>query len=382
MAPTPLRVEPSSEVAPRHRRGTSSQPAAKRGAATDREPRSEARISSRSSFELPTRKLIIGLALFSAVSSIAGSIELVVWRTGNRYLPLALLEHTPFASFLVPGLLLGVAVGVPSLLCATLAWRRSRAAVDVTLLAGGALTVWIVAELAMMRGLHVLHGIYGGLGLLLLSLGVRAAWRSPLPRHRWMVLVTLAETAGFLVPACAGAVTASAGVSDRWQAAAVIASGLVEGLALGAGQAWAFPLPVRRTRYALLTALGAGIVWSTVMLLMSMAKTESLPAAGVILGGIVTAIVGLTAVGACQLLELRRHSRNARRWIAWTALAWAVALPASFAPGPFVDESTPLWSTVVLWGCGGLVMAYVMTLITWQGARRLSEQVGLENRSR
>lgn len=379
MVPPPLRADPSPEVAPQHRRGASWEPAAERGAATGR---SEASASSHEPNELPARKLIIGLALFSAISSLAGSLELIVWRTGNRYLPLALLEHTPFASFLVPGLLLGVAVGVTSLLSATLTWRRARAAVDMTLLAGGALTVWIVAELAMMRSLHVLHGMYGGLGLLLLSLAVRAAWRSPLPRHRWMVLVTLAETTGFLVPACAGAVTARAGTSGLWQAAAVITAGLVEGLALGAGQAWAFPLPVRRTRYALLTALGAGIAWSTVMLMMAMAKTERLPVAGLILGWLITATAGLAAIGACQLLELRHHSRNARRWIAWTALAWVVALPASFAPGPFVDESTPLWAIILLWSCGGLVMAYVMTLITWQGARRLSAPVALERRSR
>lgn len=330
---------------------------------------------------LPARKLIIALALFSALSSIAGSIELLIWRTGNRYLPLALLEHSPFATFLGPGVLLGGVVGTSSLVCAMLAWRRSRAALDATFLAGGALTVWIAAEIAIMRHLHGLHGIYGGLGVMLLSLGARAAWRSELPRHRWVVMVTLAEAIGFLAPVGAGVASTRAGVQGLSQAAVVIAAGLVEGLALGIGQAWALPLPVRRRRYALLTSLGAGAVWAMVMAMRSMAKHDGLPVGAAVVVGILAAIVGLAAIGSCQAVELRHHGRGARRWIAWTALAWAVALPLSFAPGPFVDESTPLSSNLVLWVCGGVLMAYTMALVTWQGVRRFCSLVVLESRS-
>jgi hypothetical protein len=46
-------------------------------------------------------------------------------------------------------------------------------------------------------------------------------------------------------------------------------------------------------------------------------------------------------------------------------------LALSFTPGPFVDESTPLVPQIALWACGGLLKAYVMTLVTWQGARRI-----------
>ncbi|MDX2087102.1 MAG: hypothetical protein SFX73_04600 [Kofleriaceae bacterium] len=64
---------------------------------------------------------------------------------GTRYVPRGLLAHTPFASFLIPGLLLGLVVGGTSLACATFAWRRSSAAVHATILAGAALTIWIIA---------------------------------------------------------------------------------------------------------------------------------------------------------------------------------------------------------------------------------------------
>jgi hypothetical protein len=321
---------------------------------------------------LPAPRMVIALAAFSTVSAIAGAMELLVWPMGNPYVPLALLEHTPFTSFLIPGLLLGVVVGGTSLACAIFAWRRSIAAVDATILAGGTLTVWIVAEAALMRGVHALHGLYGGLGLALLALGVHAAWRSRARRHRWLLLVTLAEAIAFLVPTCAGVLTANAGIGGVAQAALLIAAGLVEGLVLGAGQACAFPLPVRRTRYALLTAVGAGIVWSSVMLLIGVVGGETVPVAIRIVAGVATVLVGLAAIGSSQWFELRHHAERAHRWIPWTAVAWAAAMPFSFAPGPLVDESTPLSSHVVLWGCGGLLMAYVMALITWQGVRRLS----------
>lgn len=320
---------------------------------------------------LPLRRLIIVLGLFSAISAIGGGIELLVWQRGNEFLPLDLIKYTPFTSFLIPGLLLALVVGGTSLTCTALAWRRSRAAVDATVVAGGALTVWIVAQVAMMRGLHWLHAVYGALGAIMLGLGVHAAWRSRAPRHRWVIVVTLAETIGFLVPACTGILSAKAGVGGLAQAGWVVAAGLVEGLVLGAGQAWAFPLPVRRARYALLTALGAGIVWSSAMLMTVMMNGKTIPIVPLAVVGVSAALLALAAIGSVQWVEIRHHAERAHRWIAWTGLAWALALPLSFAPGPFVDESTPIASHVVLWGCGGLLMAFVMALITWQGVRRL-----------
>jgi len=317
------------------------------------------------------RRLLMVLTLFNGASAIGGSIALLVWRRGNDFLPIELVEHTPFKSFLVPGLLLAVVVGGSSFACAVLAWRRSRAALDATILAGGALTVWIVVETATMRGFHWLHALYGALGVGILGLGIHAGWRSPARRHRWVIVVTLAETMGYLVPACTGILTTRAGVDGVTQAGWIVAAGLVEGFILGAGQARAFPLRLRRTRYALLTAIGAGVVWASVMFLTLAVKSATVSAGLAVAAGVLTAVVGLASIGSFQWIELRHRTERAHRWIAWTALAWMAALPFSFAPGPFVDELTPLTSHLLLWGSGGLLMAYVMALVTWQGAQRL-----------
>lgn len=320
---------------------------------------------------MPYRRLLIGLAAFSTLSAVGGGLGLIARPGNDAYLPLELLRYTPFASFVVPGLLLAIAVGGSSLTCTICAWRRSRATIDVTLIAGGALSLWILAEVALLRAFHVLHAVYGGLGLALSGLGVLAALRSEQPRHRWTVGVTLAEAAGVMAPMSVAIAGYRAGLDETTLSLGVVAAGLVEGLALGSGQAWAFPLPLRRGRYALLTAVGAAVVWAGVLWLRPLFESDALPRGLLVAVLPLAAVIGLGAIGAAQWLELRKHAPAAHRFIGWTALAWAVALPLSFLPGPLLDESTPLPAQLALFFCGGVLMAYAMALVTWQGARGL-----------
>lgn len=316
------------------------------------------------------RSSLIWFTLFAALSAIGGGAEMLIWPGGNEFVPIELLESTPFETFAIPGVLLAFVVGLSNLMSTVLVWRRSRFAIDATLLAGGALTIWIVAEFALMRELHWLHMLYGGLGIVVLGLGVDAARQSGVARHRWTVAVTLAESVGYLFPAAVGLYSAHTGWSAGPQALAMIPAGFMEGLFLGAGQAWAFQRPVRRRRYALLTAVGAALVWGSVMGTMWLGETGA--SAAVQVGvGVVVGVVGLGAIGTLQWVELRHHAERAWRWVGWTALAWIAALPLSFAPGPLVDEATPVITNAVVWICGGILMAYVMALVTWQGARRV-----------
>ncbi len=319
----------------------------------------------------PSRPLIVGLAAFAGLSAIAGGSELLVWRHGNSYLSPALLEHTPFESFLVPGLLLTLVVGGTSLGSAWATFRRAPAAADLAILAGGTLSVWIVAEVGMMRAFHWLHALYGTTGVALLWLGVRAAWRTGSERERWVIAVTLAETLGFLAPASAGVFAAKTGLDELARTSLLVGAGTLEGLLLGAGQAWAFPVRVRRLRYALLTALGAALVWIAILALVRLVHHDTLSAGVAVAARVVTGAFALFALGAAQWIELRVHAGRAWRWIAWTALAWVVALPLSFTAGPFVDETTPAGAALLLWGSSGLLMALAMALVTWQGVRRL-----------
>jgi hypothetical protein len=320
-----------------------------------------------------SRALIVTLSGFSLLSCIAGGLALVIWPGGSRFLPpLDLLRFTPFHDYFVPGLILLIAVGGAQLLCLTTNYQRTPSAPLACAFAGGTLSVWIVAQAAMIRALHPLHGLYLAMGLALLVVGTKAAWQRREPRTRWLVGVTAGELLGFAVPAATGILVKELEASGGAQVIVLGLAGAVEGLLLGAAQAWAWPLPIRRVRYALLTSLAAALVWTSAMLLVQLMKADDIPTQVVVATAAATVLLGLPAIGFAQWIELRHHARRAWRFIGWSALAWLLALPFSFAPGPFVDESTPFAPQLALWTIGGLLMALVMALVTWLGVRTLT----------
>ena len=324
----------------------------------------------------PPRALVralMALCGVAAVAAIGGGAALLL-APGDDPALWALLQHTPFETFLIPGLLLLCVVGGAQVLALVLLKRRADVMLDAAIFAGGVLTVWIVAEVAMFRFVNGLHIACGGLGLVTLAVATVGAWRSGRPRHRWLIGVTAGEALGFLAPTAAGLWSARAGMDGVAQWAALVAAGAVEGLVLGSAQGAVFPGAIEGRRFAVFSAAGAALAWSCFMGI-SMLVGSNVPGVIVGAGALVMGAVGLFSVGVAQGLALKGAggpSATAVRWfVGWTALAWAVALPLSFAASPFVDESTPLWVHVVLWGMGGVCRAWVMALVTWQGARRL-----------
>lgn len=319
------------------------------------------------------RRLLIALCGFTALTALGGGAQLLWFAgTGSRFVPLTLLKGTPFTTFWIPGFLLFVVVGGTHLLATLALLRRAPAALDLALTAAGAIAVWIVAEVALMRQIQPLHGLYVLVALLCLIAAVRAAWRSQNPRLRWTVAVTAAEGLGFFGPALVGAVTATLRLGDGERAIALSLAGLWEGAWLGLGQSLVLPLPLRRGRFVALTAVGGALVWASVMGLMLLGQA-GVGSLFVVPASIAVGLGALLAMGGMQWVELRRHVRGLRSWswIGWTALAWVFALPMSFLPGPLVDEKTPFLPNLTLWICGGFLMAYTLSLITWQGVRRL-----------
>lgn len=321
----------------------------------------------------PFRAWILGTSAFTALSAVFGGLALLYWQHGSSFVPLTLLERTIFPSFLLPGLLLLVVVGGSSVACSICAWQRSERTIDAAWLAGGAMTIWIVAEVAQMGQFHPLQLIYGALGIVLLALAGLTAHAAGSTRQRWVITVTLFEGFGFLAPLVVALLVGQADLAEWQQMVCIAAAGGVEGILLGLGQALAWPLRVRKARYALLSALAALSVWSVALLgrwgiLMS---SGSHPIVAILLGVLMLA-VGLTSIGGLQALELRRVTGSTGRWVAWTALAWIVALPLSFLPSPLVDERTPLGTHLALWASAGFMMAYAMALVTGYGVTQVT----------
>ena len=102
-------------------------------------------------------KVLKGVLLFNALSAIGGGVGLI---TGTLPVPTMLLRHTPFGSFVVPGLVLGIIIG-GSALAGVVALRaqapRSRA---ICTAAGVIMVAWIAGETILVRGFSWLQGLY------------------------------------------------------------------------------------------------------------------------------------------------------------------------------------------------------------------------------
>lgn len=109
------------------------------------------------------RVILIGLLAFGAVSAVAGGVLGVV--VNGAGVPLRYLEGSPFDSFVIPGLLLGVVVGGTQSVAALALVRRHRLALLGSAIAGVGMIVWIFVELAMMLEYSFLQTLYFALGL-------------------------------------------------------------------------------------------------------------------------------------------------------------------------------------------------------------------------
>jgi hypothetical protein len=115
-----------------------------------------------------TVKALIVLTGIQAVGAIGGGVGLVRDPVENIGLPLSLLEGTPFKDYLIPGLILLIVVGLFSLFVFAGLLRRWKPAWWLSLASGGALVIWIVAEVALLGylpgagiGLQIVFGLIG-----------------------------------------------------------------------------------------------------------------------------------------------------------------------------------------------------------------------------
>lgn len=111
-------------------------------------------------------KLAIGLLGLLGVGALAGGIALVSKPDGSVMgFGVSILAGSPFADFLVPGLILGGLFGVGSLVVAAMGIRHARVAPFLAFAIGCAQMIWIVVELAIIGEFSWLHPTFFGIGL-------------------------------------------------------------------------------------------------------------------------------------------------------------------------------------------------------------------------
>lgn len=107
-------------------------------------------------------RVLFWLLTFGAASALAGGVLGVGFNGAG--VPLSYLAATPFDSFVIPGLILGLVVGGTQLAGAIAVARRARWSLLLASIAGAGMLIWIFVELAAMTEYSPLQTIYFGLG--------------------------------------------------------------------------------------------------------------------------------------------------------------------------------------------------------------------------
>ncbi len=111
------------------------------------------------------------LCTFTGITAALGGLELMGWPNGASWLPaLDALEHTPFKTFFLPGLVLFAVVGLPNLVAAFRLSHRHPRENQMAFAAGALLTGWIVSEMLLLRMAYWLQLVYLAVGLATLLL--------------------------------------------------------------------------------------------------------------------------------------------------------------------------------------------------------------------
>lgn len=146
-----------------------------------------------------TCRLLIGLHLLLGIGAVFGGGLLTLAPDGSLLsMPLSLLESSPFQSYLVPGILLLVLIGIyPLLIVAFLIsekplpvaetfnlYRDTHWAWMHSLYVGFILIIWLTVEMYMLRAIYLVHVFYMFLALTILAVTLLPSVKQHYSRQR------------------------------------------------------------------------------------------------------------------------------------------------------------------------------------------------------
>jgi len=120
-----------------------------------------------------TRMFAIVALVFVSLSGIAGAIPMLTHPAGEPWgMPQSLLRYSPFRSYLIPGIILLLAIGLLSLWVLWLTLERRSGYGWWVALQGCVLLGWLLTEVVMLRLAMWAHYLYGAVALVLIVAGV------------------------------------------------------------------------------------------------------------------------------------------------------------------------------------------------------------------
>ena len=118
------------------------------------------------------RRIAIALLLIVGLSALAAGYGFIDDPSGRALgMSTDYIRHSPFRSFLVPGIVLFTVNGLLAIIAATFTMLRGWRYQDLIFLQGLVLNGWIAVQVVMVRDFNLLHGLCLLIGLLLMRFG-------------------------------------------------------------------------------------------------------------------------------------------------------------------------------------------------------------------
>jgi hypothetical protein len=91
-----------------------------------------------------------------------------------------MLSNSPFKTFLIPGMLLFIVIGLGQLLAAAFMLFRSRYQAYVSFGTGGVLLIWLLVQVLMIRTIEVLHVVTFAIACIQVALSLALMYKERL----------------------------------------------------------------------------------------------------------------------------------------------------------------------------------------------------------
>ena len=122
--------------------------------------------------EKPLIILTFIVLLFTGIGALAGGTPLMLDPSGKALgFSVKWLHGSPFANYLIPGIVLFVVIGLGTLVAAFILWKKPEISWLTTMAAGGALIIWILVQVSILGYLSILQPIFFIIGVLEFVLG-------------------------------------------------------------------------------------------------------------------------------------------------------------------------------------------------------------------
>lgn len=119
-----------------------------------------------------SRIISIGLLLLTAVNALIAGTLFIIDPSGEKMgMSVSYLAHSPFSTFLIPGITLFVVNGIMNIIAAIITIKRLKYFPLFILGQGLLLSAWIIIQVILVKDFNVLHFSMLSVGVLFLLLG-------------------------------------------------------------------------------------------------------------------------------------------------------------------------------------------------------------------